>query len=90
MKSAAVLMLLVLTMTAGCAHIKTLVGVTDASVDGASIAAPSGPTAGALCRAWGESLPTRSRSDTEVTKSEIEAGYAAFAGACPDHDHLIP
>lgn len=82
MKSAAVLMLLGSIMTAGCAPTKTLVGEISATV--------AGPSIDALCRAWGTSLPTRSRSDTEVTKSEIEAGYAAFAGACPDHKHLIP
>ena len=43
-----------------------------------------------LCRVWGESLPTRSRRDTEQTKVEIEQGYADFAAACPDHAHLVP
>lgn len=82
MKSVAVLMLLVLTMMAGCARTKTQVG---------AISEPAAsPSIDALCRAWGESLPTRSRSDTKVTTFEIEAGYAAFAGACPDYDHLIP
>ena len=43
-----------------------------------------------LCIAWGESLPTRSRADTQQTRDEITAGYAAFGAACPDYEHLIP
>lgn len=47
-------------------------------------------TEGTLCRVWGESLSTRSRSDTEQTRDEIGEGYADFAAACPDFTHLIP
>ncbi|MEM6727016.1 MAG: hypothetical protein AAF618_00825 [Pseudomonadota bacterium] len=43
----------------------------------------------ALCVAWGEALPTRSRSDTAQTQDEIEAAYDAFAAACPDHLELL-
>lgn len=55
---------------------------------------PIGTTGGAteaqLCRSWGMSLPTRSRSDTAQTAEEIERGYGDFAAACPDHVNLIP
>ncbi len=43
-----------------------------------------------LCRQWGQSLPTRSRSDTQQTRDEIQAGYAAFALACPNWKYLVP
>jgi len=43
-----------------------------------------------LCRSWGESLPTRSRTDTAQTRAEIQVGYADFANACPAFAHLIP
>jgi len=51
---------------------------------------PAGATDAALRRAWGESLPSRSRADTEQTAQEIGAAYADFAAACPDATHLIP
>lgn len=66
-----------LTLT-GCDRSKTPDGGTDTA------------TAASLCRTWGESLPTRSRSDTAVTKIEIGETYADFAVACPDFIHLIP
>ena len=47
-------------------------------------------TEAALCSAWGESLPTRSHSDTEQTQAEIETGYDVFVAACPDFDYLLP
>ncbi len=50
----------------------------------------AGATENALCRAWGESLPTRSRQDTAQTKDEIGSAYADFAAACPAHRHLVP
>lgn len=43
-----------------------------------------------LCRAWGESLPTRSRLDTAQTRMEIQIGYADFINACPGLEHLVP
>lgn len=43
-----------------------------------------------LCRAWGESLPTRSRMDTAQTRMEIQIGYADFLNACPGLKHLVP
>ena len=43
-----------------------------------------------LCRAWGESLPTRSRMDTAQTRMEIQIGYADFINACPGLEHLVP
>lgn len=43
-----------------------------------------------LCRSWGESLPTRSRSDTVQTRAEIQVGYADFLNACPGLEHLVP
>ena len=44
----------------------------------------------AVCIEVGHALPTRSRSDTEQTRSEITTLYARFAAACPQHKHLIP
>lgn len=43
-----------------------------------------------LCRQWGAALPTRSRSDTQQTKDEIQQAYAAFSLACPGWAHLVP
>lgn len=43
-----------------------------------------------LCREWGESLPTRSRSDTDQTQVEIAEAYADFEAACPEYGHLVP
>ena len=37
-----------------------------------------------LCIAWRDSLPTRSRSDTEQTQAEIGAAYDVQAAACPN------
>lgn len=49
-----------------------------------------GATEDALCTVWGESLPTRSQSDTAQTQEEIQNGYAVFSLACPQHLELIP
>ena len=43
-----------------------------------------------LCRIWGDSLPTRSRQDTQLTQDGIAAAYADFEAACPDFGHLVP
>lgn len=43
-----------------------------------------------VCRQLGQKLPTRSRSDTQLTQDEIQEQYAAYALACPDFAHLIP
>ena len=51
---------------------------------------PGSETSDEICRQWGGSLPSRSRADSEQTKSEIQAGYATFALACPNWTHLIP
>lgn len=56
----------------------------------ADLTTPGGATEEALCRAWGESLPTRSKSDTDQTAREIQTAYADFANACPTLTHLIP
>ena len=58
----------------GCANMKT----------------PGGATERTLCRVWGESLPTRSRSDTAQTQLEVAEAYADFEAACPKHGYLIP
>ena len=52
--------------------------------------ATGGATEKALCIAWGESLPTRSRADTKQTQDEIQRGYAVFAAACTGYKDLIP
>ncbi len=47
-------------------------------------------TESAICRALGEGLPTRSRSDTQQTQDEIGALYADFVAACPRFKNLVP
>jgi hypothetical protein len=39
----------------------------------------------ALCDEWGQSLPSRSRSDTDWTRAEIGVAYDVFAAACPGY-----
>lgn len=34
------------------------------------------------CRAWKNSLPTRSRQDTQQTQDEIGAAYTAYDAVC--------
>jgi Flp pilus assembly protein TadD len=36
----------------------------------------------AICEAWGGSLPTRSRSDTQQTQDEIQQAYAVQDAVC--------
>ena len=43
-----------------------------------------------LCLSWGNSLPTKSRSDTVQTIDEINIAYGTFADACPGYEYLIP
>lgn len=53
-----------------------------------SACAPTMPEATAieaeLCRQWRDSLPTRSRQDTEQTRAEIGRAYDVQATACPN------
>jgi len=77
--SGPVSMTLAAIMLTGCAPSR----IWDGAID-------HGATEAELCRTWGESLPTRSRSDTARTADEIELGYTKFAAACPDFAHLIP
>lgn len=44
----------------------------------------------ALCEAWGGSLPSRSRDDTDQTQIEIGIAYADFVSACPDFVFYLP
>jgi len=55
-----------------------------------SIPTEGSVTSREICIQWGESLPTRSRSDTALTIREIGVAYATFAIVCPDQAHLIP
>lgn len=48
------------------------------------------PVPKTLCELWGEALPTRSRSDTEQTQTEITELYADFTLSCPENAHLVP
>lgn len=50
----------------------------------------TGTEAAEVCRQLGQNLPTRSRSDTQQTKDEIQTLYAAFDLTCPEFAHLIP
>ena len=47
-------------------------------------------TEAALCRAWGQSLPTRSSRDTPETQDEIGQAYDVQAAACPDYARYGP
>lgn len=47
-------------------------------------------TEAALCRAWGQSLPTRSSRDTPETQAEIGQAYDVQAAACPDYARYGP
>lgn len=47
-------------------------------------------TEAAICQAWGDSLPTRSHADTQVTQDEIAVAYADFVNACQNWAHLVP
>lgn len=55
----------------------------------APMTTPGSATEAAICRAWGNSLPTRSRADTEQTQAEIQLGYADFQNACPAFAKLV-
>ena len=66
------------TSLTACASMTTLGGATNSAA------------AAEICRQWGESLPTRSRSDTALTKKQIQEGYARFALSCPDFAYLVP
>lgn len=41
-----------------------------------------------LCIAWRDSLPTRSRSDTETTREEIGHAYDVHVAACPQYSRF--
>lgn len=41
-----------------------------------------------LCIAWRDSLPTRSRSDTERTRDEIGVAYDIHIAACPAYSRF--
>lgn len=47
-------------------------------------------TEAALCRAWRDSLPGRSRQDTQQTQAEIGTAYDVQAAACPDFARFGP
>jgi len=47
-------------------------------------------TESVICTQWGESLPSRSQSDTRQTQDEIGHGYAVFSLTCPDQKDLLP
>ncbi len=40
----------------------------------------------AACEAWRDSLPSRSRADTQITRVEIGDAYDVFLAACSDHE----
>lgn len=52
----------------------------------AACATPTTPeateTEAALCEAWRDSLPTRSRSDTDQTQAEIGRAYDVLEAVC--------
>lgn len=48
------------------------------------------PRADEVCWQWGDTLPTKSQSDSAQTRYEISINYAAFSIICPDLKHLIP
>lgn len=56
-----------LVMLTGCQMQKTVAG---------------GATEAAMCDAWQDSLPTRSRSDTPETIAQIGRAYDVFEAVC--------
>jgi hypothetical protein len=68
MKSAATLIML--GLAAGCTQSQTISAVT-------------AETEKELCIQWRDSLPTRSRQDTERTQQEIGYAYDVQAVVCP-------
>jgi hypothetical protein len=64
-----------------------LIGLTTAC---ASTMTRGSETETAICEAWGDALPTRSRNDTQTTINEITLLYARFAAACPQFEGMIP
>lgn len=42
----------------------------------------AGATERAICDAWEDTLPTRSRADTEQTQDEVGQNRATFAAVC--------
>jgi len=73
-KFASVLLTGIVIVLTGCGNTPTEVSATENE----------------LCLAWGDSLPTKSRSDTGQTVDEINIAYGVFADACPAYDYLIP
>ena len=63
------LFVIVLPMLASAGCVQTTTGATG--------------TTRALCEAWRDSLPSRSRSDTAQTQAEIGLAYDVQAAACP-------
>jgi len=64
------------TLTIFAAALAMLMGCTQATTNAA------GATEQALCDVWQDSLPSRSRADTEQTKAEIGRAYDVFEAAC--------
>lgn len=44
----------------------------------------------ALCEAWRDDLPTRSRGDSWQTQAEIGGAYDAFLAACGPLGYALP
>ncbi len=44
----------------------------------------------ALCQAWRDDLPTRSRADSPQTQAEIGVAYDAFLAACGPRGYALP
>lgn len=70
--------MVVLRKFAAASTLLVLAGACTPTTNGATAA-----TEAEICRAWRDSLPTRSSRDTEQTRAEIGTAYDVQAAACP-------
>jgi hypothetical protein len=59
-------------------------------VSGCAGVVATSETEAAICESLGDTLPTRSRADTQATIDQITRLYARFAAVCPEYEGLIP
>lgn len=60
--------------TSGCVTLTTTAVVTETERE--------------LCIAWRDSLPSRSRADTQRTRDEIGLAYDVHVAACPNYSRF--
>jgi len=60
--------------TSGCVTLTTMAEVTETERE--------------LCVSWRDSLPSRSRADTQLTRDEIGLAYDVHVAACPNYSRF--